>query len=58
MRRNDEQMAHEKREAIETLKTLREAANVVAANETEKLRVRRGEAKELANVHLLQAVRS
>lgn len=58
MRRTDEQVANEKREAVETLKALREAANVVAANEAEKLRIRREEAKELAGVHLQQAVRS
>ena len=48
------QAANEKREAVEAQKALREAANVFAANETEKLRRRKEEAKELAQVHLDQ----
>lgn len=57
MKRNEEQAVKEKHESIEALKALQEAANVFAANEVEKLRVRKEEAKEFASVHLDQAVR-
>jgi len=56
-KRNQEQSAAEKRAAAEALRVLREAATVFAANEEEKLRVRKEVAKEFADIQLEQAVR-